>query len=141
MKKIWKALGITALAATVIPYRIRKDKENDTTNVDALLWQLTRRPGTAEEEEETMIDINLGFKSPLQELREEQELFTDDPEEAVPFTEEMQAAADEVQAAAEETQAAAEEAAAEVQAVAEEIEADAEARAAVEESDSDPDSF
>ena len=83
MKKFWKALGITALAAAVIPYRIRKDREEDVTTVDALLWQLTRRPG--EGEEKNQVDITLGFKSPLQEVREERELFTEDPDEAVLF--------------------------------------------------------
>lgn len=83
MKKFWKALGITALAAAVIPYRIRKDREEDVTTVDALLWQLTRRPG--EGEEKNQVDITLGFKSPLQEVREERELFTEDPDETVLF--------------------------------------------------------
>ena len=83
MKKLWKALGITVLAAAVIPYRIRRDRVEDVTTVDALLWQLTRRPG--EGEEKNQVDITLGFKSPLQEIREERNLFTEDPEEAILF--------------------------------------------------------
>ena len=59
MKKLWKALGITALAAAVIPYRVRRDQEEDVTTVDALLWQLTRRPG--EGEAKNQVDITLGF--------------------------------------------------------------------------------
>ena len=80
MKKLWKALGITALAAAVLPYRVRRDRDTDTTTVDALLWQAVRRPG--EGEDKGQVDINLGFKSPL---ADERALFTDDPEEAVLF--------------------------------------------------------
>ena len=83
MKKLWKALGITALAAALLPYRVRRDQESDITTVDALLWQAARRPGQGEDK--SQVDINLGFKSPFQEVREERELFTDDPEEAVLF--------------------------------------------------------
>lgn len=149
MKNIWKALGITALAAAVIPYRIRKDKEEDVTTVDALLWQLTRRPGESEEEK-NQVDITIGFKSPLQDKRDEQELFTEDPDEAVLFADDqpelavvtpdvVEAAADEVQAAKDEAQAAADE----IQAAKDEAQAAAdEAEAAVEEAteeDFDPD--
>jgi len=81
MKKLWKVLGFTALAAAVVPYRIRKDKEAEMTRVDALLWQATHRTG--EGEDKGQVDITFGFKSPLQELREERGLFTDDPDEAV----------------------------------------------------------
>jgi len=103
MKKFWKALGLTALAATVIPYRVRRDPE-DVTHVDALLWQATRRSG--EGEDKNQVDITFGFKSPLQELREERDLFTDDPEEAVLFADQAdttigEAAADLAEAAAE----------------------------------------
>lgn len=144
MKNIWKALGITALAAAVIPYRIRKDKEEDVTTVDALLWQLTRRPGEGEEEK-NQVDITIGFKSPLQDKRDEQELFTEDPDEAVLFADDnpdaavvsdaadfVQAAKDEAQAAADEIQAAKDEA----QAAADEAEAAAEEAT---EEDFDPD--
>ena len=83
MKKLWKALGITVLAAAFIPYRFRKDKDEGSTHVDALLWQVTRRPGNGDDED--IVDISLGFKSPLHEVREERKLFTDDPEEAMLF--------------------------------------------------------
>ncbi len=81
MKKFWKALGLTALAAAVIPYRVHKDEEENTTSVDALMWQLTRRTGQGEEK--AQVDVTIGFKSPLQEIREERQLFTEDPEEAL----------------------------------------------------------
>ncbi len=83
MKKLWKALGITALAASLIPYRVRKDHETNATTMDALLWQATRRPGPGEDKGQ--LDITFGFKSPFHELQEERGLFTDDPEEAVLF--------------------------------------------------------
>ena len=108
MKKIWKVLGITALAASLIPYRVNKDDEAESTTVDALLWQATRRPGEGEDKDQ--LDINIGFKSPLQAKREESALFADDePEAAVvdaPLTEAVEEA---VEAAGEAVEAAVEE--------------------------------
>jgi len=101
MKKIWKALGFAALAATVIPYRIHKDQEEDVTSVDALLWQATHHSGKGEDKNQ--VDITFGFKSPFQEVREERGLFTDNPDEAVLYTTEQTLADD---AAAEEDSAA-----------------------------------
>lgn len=80
MKKLLKALGLTALAAAVIPYRVRTDEEAKTVSVDALLWQLSRGPG--EDEAHDQLDISLGFKSPFQANREERALFADDEPEA-----------------------------------------------------------
>ena len=59
--------------------------------MDALLWQAVRRPG--EGEDKGQLDISIGYKSPLQEVREERDLFTDDPEEAVLFADEEPEAA------------------------------------------------
>lgn len=114
MKKLWKVLGITALAASLIPYRVNKDDEAESTTVDALLWQATRRPGEGEDKDQ--LDINIGFKSPLQAKREESALFADDePEAAVvdaPLTEAVEeaveAAGGAVEAAVEEVIAGAE---------------------------------
>lgn len=39
MKKFWKVLGITALAAALVPYRVEKDDKNGDVTFDALLWQ------------------------------------------------------------------------------------------------------
>ena len=107
MKNIWKVLGITALAASLIPYRVNKDDETESTTMDALLWQATRRPG--EGEDKGTLDISIGFKSPLQTKREESALFADDePEAAVvdaPLTEVIEEAVD---AAVEEVIAGAE---------------------------------
>ena len=97
MKNIWKVLGITALAASLIPYRVNKDDETESTTLDALLWQATRRPG--EGEDKGSLDISIGFKSPLQTKREESALFADDePEAAVvdaPLTEIVEEAVEE----------------------------------------------
>ena len=43
MKKIWKILGVAALA-TSIPFVIRTDPETKERTFDALLWQLRTRP-------------------------------------------------------------------------------------------------
>lgn len=110
MKKFWKVLGITALAASLIPYRVNKDEETETTTMDALLWQATRRPG--EGEDKGQVDINLGFKSPLQTKREESALFADDePDAAVVDAPLAEAVEDAVETAVEEVIAGAEEAA------------------------------
>ena len=111
MKKFWKALGIAALAAAVIPYRVHKDDETGEKTVEALLWQATRGPGGDKNHDQ--VDISLGFKSPFQAVREEKALFTDDPEEAVLFADdEPEAAVVAAGLAEEQTEAAAEEAAA-----------------------------
>ena len=108
MKNIWKVLGITALAASLIPYRVNQDVDTESTTMDALLWQATRRPG--EGEDKGSLDISIGFKSPLQTKREESALFADDePEAAVvdtPLTEVVEEA---VEAAGEAVEAAVEE--------------------------------
>ena len=43
MKKIWKVLGIAAVAATV-PVMFRRNRETGESTIDALLWQLKSRP-------------------------------------------------------------------------------------------------
>ena len=107
MKKLWKALGITALAASLIPYRVHKDHGTDTTTMDALLWQATRRPG--EGEDKNQVDITIGFKSPLQAKREESVLFADDePEAAVVDTSLTEIVEEAVEEAVEEVIAGAE---------------------------------
>lgn len=108
MKKLWKALGITALAAAVIPYRFRKDEDAGTSSMDALLWQATRRPGEGEDKDQ--LDISIGFKSPLQTKREESALFADDePEAAIVDAPLTEAVAGAVEGAAEAVEAAIEE--------------------------------
>ena len=42
MKKIWKVLGVAALAVGFTPYRVEKDEETGEKKVQALLWKMTR---------------------------------------------------------------------------------------------------
>ena len=82
MKKLWKALGITALAA-LVPVRIKKDEETGKKTFQSLLWKVDVAPG--ENGEGT--DLGLGLMdgvltAPLMNAitaKEEAELFTDDP--------------------------------------------------------------
>lgn len=91
MKKFWKVLGLTALAAALVPYRVRRDDETGQQTVEALLWQVTRGPG--EDQTHQQIDVSLGFKSPFQAIREEKKLFTNNPQEAALFADDEPEAA------------------------------------------------
>ena len=51
MKKIWKVLGVAALAVGFTPYRVEKNEETGEKKVQALLWQMTRKPMEEEKEE------------------------------------------------------------------------------------------
>ncbi len=86
MKKFWKVLGLTALAAALVPYRIEGDDETGTLTVRALLWKATEKvkaDGTKD------LSIKLLSFGP----DEEENLFTDDPEEAVLFADDEPEAA------------------------------------------------
>ena len=63
MKKIWKALGITALAASVIPYYVDSDESKCTKTIRALLWQVKTHP-SEEHEGKTAAEISLGLNLP-----------------------------------------------------------------------------
>ncbi len=78
MKKFWKALGLTALAAAVLPYRVEGDKDTGSLTVQALLWKLTEKPNADGGKDVTIKFLSFGKD-------EEDGLFTDDPEEAVLF--------------------------------------------------------
>ena len=100
MKKLWKALGITALAA-VVPLRVKED-ENGVKRYQSLLWKLEVPPKT-EEGREISIDLMEGLlTTPLMNAiaaRQEAELFADnEPEAAV-----IAAGADTEEEATEET--------------------------------------
>ena len=100
MKKIWKVLGIAALAAAV-PVRIKKDKETGKMKYQSLL--LSVDVGRDESGEGTDIGINIGegfINSVITgavTAKKESRLFTDDPEEAVLFADDdfMSAVAEE----------------------------------------------
>lgn len=123
MKHFWKTLGIAALAAALVPYRIEGDKETGSLTLQALLWKATEKvkPDGAKE---------LNIKLLPFGGDEEDDLFTDDPDEAVLFAdhdpEAAIVAADLAQAEADAAQAAADEAQAEadlLQAAADEAQA------------------
>lgn len=78
MKNFWKALGITALAAALVPYRIEGDKETGTLTVQSLLWKLTEKTDANGTKNVSIKFLSFGAD-------EEDGLFTDDPEEAVLF--------------------------------------------------------
>lgn len=110
MKKLWKALGLTALAA-LVPVRFRKDEETGRRNYQSLL--LSVDVDTDPEEKTVDIGINLcegvlaGLGRKLAGAVRESEMFTDDPTEAALDPEDLQTVADDLQAAADEAQAAA----------------------------------
>ncbi len=83
MKKIWKVLGIGAVAASLLPYCVRKNRITGETEIDAFLWQVKREPDP-EIEGRDRITLNFGPKSRIRTLREIQEakLFADDEPEA-----------------------------------------------------------
>lgn len=83
MKKIWKVLGISAAAASLLPYCVRKNRITGETEIDAFLWQVKRGPDP-EIEGRDRITLNFGLKSRIRTLREIQEakLFADDEPEA-----------------------------------------------------------
>ena len=100
MKKFWKALGLTALAAALVPYRIEGDKESGALTVQALLWKLTEKKGANGAKDVTIKFLSFGAD-------EEDSLFADDPEEAVLFADhEPEAAVIQHEAAVAEHQTA-----------------------------------
>ena len=113
MKKLWKALGIAALAA-VVPVRFQKDEETGKKTFQSLLWKLD--VGPTEDGDTTEIGLGLMdgvLTSTLMNAitaKKESVLFADDdPDAAVVDAAETQAAADEAQDADDEAQATADE--------------------------------
>ena len=103
MKKIWKALGIGALAAAV-PVRIKKDEETGKTTYQSLLLSVDVGPN--DDGEGTDIGVNIGeglinsMITGAVTAKKEADLFTDDPEDAVLFADDDPAAAIVTEAAA-----------------------------------------
>ena len=87
MKKLWKAFGITAALAALVPVSIKEDKETGKKTYRSLLMSLDVK--TDEEAQEKQIGLNIGdglISSAILNAvtaRREAELFTDDPAEAV----------------------------------------------------------
>ena len=102
MKKLWKAFGITAALAALVPVSIKEDKETGKKTYRSLLMSLDVK--TDEEAQEKQIGLNIGdglISSAIVNAvtaRREAELFTDDPAEAVV----TEAIADEVPAGGDE---------------------------------------
>lgn len=88
MKKFWKAMGIAALAA-LVPVRVKKDEKTGKKTFQSLLWKVDVAPGENGEGTEIGLDLMEGvLTAPLMNAiaaKKEAELFTDDPDEAVPF--------------------------------------------------------
>ena len=86
MKKFWKVLGITALAAAVVPVRFQKDEETGKKTFRSLLLSLDVSPDQGMGAE---LDLHVGEGvlakaiTDRAKARQESRLFTDDPEEAV----------------------------------------------------------
>ena len=110
MKKFWKAFGITAALAALVPVSIKEDKETGKKTYKSLLMSLDVK--TDEEAQEKQIGLNIGdglISSAIVNAvtaRREAELFTDDPAEAVV----AEAIADDVPADFDDAQTAADEA-------------------------------
>ena len=145
MKKIWKVLGITALAAAV-PVRVKKDEAAGTKKYQSLLLSVDVGPGESGEGTDVGIDFGKGVItgaiSNLMAAKKEANLFADDePDAAVLDADELQVIADEAQEAADEAQAIADEAqeaADEAQAIADEAQEAADEAAEAVEADFDP---
>ena len=82
MKKFWKVLGLGALAAGLVPYKVETDEETGEKSYQALLWRITSAP--VGEDKKIDIGINLGegtLTSKLAEVMEKKEephLFSDE---------------------------------------------------------------
>ena len=85
MKKLWKALGITALAA-VVPVRFQKDEETGKKTFQSLLWKLDIGPTNDGPGTEIGLDLMEGVVTgPILNAvaaKKEAVLFADDEPEA-----------------------------------------------------------
>lgn len=71
MRHLWKLLGAAAVAAAVVPYRVRKDKETGAREFSALLWQGRLDPGAGGEERPRKLDISVGLSLSLKKRKAE----------------------------------------------------------------------
>lgn len=79
MKKFWKVLGITALAAGLIPYKVEKNEETGENSYQALLWRITSAPGETADKKEISINFKKGaLTSKLAGGSDESHLFSDE---------------------------------------------------------------
>ena len=66
LKNVLKTVGVLAALAAVVPFSHEKDEETGETKTQALLWNMTTRPGTEEEGGKRQITVNIGL--PQQEI-------------------------------------------------------------------------
>ena len=97
MKKLWKALGLATLAAAAIPVQFKRDEQSGKKTFRSLLWKLDVGPSSHDgENTEISLDLMEGIlTAPLLNAvaaKQEAELFTDDPSEAVVVTDSDDAA-------------------------------------------------
>lgn len=59
MKKALKILGISALVAGLIPYKVKKDDETGELQIRALLWGVSRGPKDSEEGDELQVSLGI----------------------------------------------------------------------------------
>jgi len=50
MKKFWKFLAVTAVAAGLVPYKVEKGEDGKITAAKALFWEFSRTPDNADTE-------------------------------------------------------------------------------------------
>lgn len=63
MKKFWKVLGITALVASLAPYRVEHNTDTDEKSVQALLWKVSSRP-SENGDGRRRVSLDVGFLKP-----------------------------------------------------------------------------
>ena len=71
--------GIAALAS-LLPYAVRKDEENNETTVQALLWKYTNKPDH-EAPGSRKVSVDIGFHNPFQ--CDNDDLLMDDCDEPI----------------------------------------------------------
>ena len=70
MKKIVKIIGAAsaaALAAALVPYRFKSDKESGEFELGGLLWNLKKTPGEEEDEDELIVEEVKTDAEPVEE--------------------------------------------------------------------------
>ena len=91
MKKFWKALGITAALAALVPVSIKEDKESGKKTYQSLLMSLDIKTDEAANEKQIGLNIAEGVISSAianaVTAKREAELFADDEPEAAVFPE------------------------------------------------------
>lgn len=156
MKNFWKALGLAAIAAAVVPVKVEKDEESGKKKFQSLLLSLDVERSAADEKLDVGVNLGEGILSGIiasAVSKKEGVLFADDdPESAVvgdviDFTQAAKAHADPEGEAADESDFAEEDGTAAIPtpagaAMVEDDEDDAEAPAGLDldEDDFDPES-